>query len=243
MIGGTATAWKEAFTVKAINNNNFGTWAQFKTDLTAAFSPVDDAGTACTQIKNLKQSSCDSLEDYMAKFCILKGRTGITDDVALIEYFMDGLNSKILEKVFNMENVPNSLDGWFTAVAKYDGQWRRAKAIVGKIKETTPKYDKPATPHFVSAKDPNAMDIDPLLVTERTRHMKEGRCFVCHQIGHRALDHKAGGSTPPPRNNQGRFIPQKKTGADTYKRIAAMLAELDNEEKNTALTKMEEEGF
>jgi hypothetical protein len=102
MIGGTAMAWKEAFMAKAINDNNFGTWAQFKTDLTAAFSPVNDAGTARTQIKNLKQSSCDSLEDYITKFCILKGRTGITNDTALIKYFMDGLNSKILEKVFNM---------------------------------------------------------------------------------------------------------------------------------------------
>jgi hypothetical protein len=54
MIGGTATAWKEAFTAKAITDNDFKSWAQFKTDLTTVFSPIDDAGTARTQIKNLK---------------------------------------------------------------------------------------------------------------------------------------------------------------------------------------------
>jgi hypothetical protein len=241
MIGGTATAWKEAFTAKAITDNDFGTWAKFKTDLTEAFSPVDDAGTARTQIKNLKQSSCDNLEDYISKFRILRDRTGITEDTALIEYFMDGLNSKILEKVFNMENVPTTLTAWFTAAAKYDGQWRRAKAIIGKVKETIPKHEKPITPHFVPTRDPNAMDIDRLTATERTRHMKEGRCFTCHQVGHRASDHKAGG--PPPRNNQSRFVPQKRTGADAHRKIATLLAELDDEEKNIALTKMEEEGF
>jgi hypothetical protein len=216
MIGGTATAWKEAFTAKAITDNNFGTWAKFKTDLTAVFSPVDNAGTAQTQIKNLKQSSCDSLEDYISKFCILKDRTRITEDPTLVEYFMDGLNSKILEKVFNMENVPTTLTAWFTAAAKYNGQWRRAKAIIGKAKETIPKHKKPVTPHFVPTRDPNAMDIDRLMATERTRRMKEGRCFTCHQVGHHASDHKAGGSTPLPRNNQGRFVPQKKTGADAH---------------------------
>jgi hypothetical protein len=109
MTGGTATAWKEAFTVKAITDNDFGTWAAFKIALTEAFSPVNNAGTARTQIKNLKQSSCDSVEDYIAKFRILKDRAGINEDTALIEYFMDGLNSKLLEKVFNMENVPTTL--------------------------------------------------------------------------------------------------------------------------------------
>jgi hypothetical protein len=212
-------------------------------DLTTAFSPVDDAGTARTQMKNLKQSSCDSLEDYVSKFRILKDRTGITEDTALVEYFMDGLNTKILEKVFNMENVPTTLENWFKAAAKYDGQWRRAKAIIGKVKETIPKHEKPITPHFVPTRDPNAMDIDRLTATERTRHMKEGRCFTCHQVGHRASDHKPGGNTPLPQNNQGRFVPQKRTGADAHRKIAAMLAELDDEEKNIALTKMEEEGF
>jgi hypothetical protein len=77
MTGGTATAWKEAFTDNAMRTNNFGTWAQFKAELRAAFSPIDEAGTARTKIKNLKQSSCDSLEDYIAKFRILKGKTGI----------------------------------------------------------------------------------------------------------------------------------------------------------------------
>ena len=106
-------------------------WATFKTLLTAAFSPIDDAGTARTLIKNLKQSACADLEDYIARFRILKGRTGIDYDTALIEYFMDGLNTKLLE---NMENVPTTLEGWYTAAAKYDGQWRCANAIIGRLK-------------------------------------------------------------------------------------------------------------
>jgi hypothetical protein len=142
-----------------------------------------------------------------------------------------------------MDNVPTTLTTWFMPAAKYDGQWRRAKAIIRKVKETILKHEKPSTPHFVPTRDPNTMDIDRLTATERTRHMKEGRCFTCHQVGHRASDHKAGGNTSLPPNNQGCFVPQKKTGADAHRKIAAMLAKLDDEEKNIALTKMEEEGF
>jgi hypothetical protein len=102
---------------------------------------------------------------------------------------MDGLNSKLLEKVFNMENVPTTLDNWYKAAAKYDGQWRRAKAIIGKIK-TNIGDNKPVSPQYVPAKDPNAMDIDRLTASERTEHMKQGKCFICHKVGHRASDHK-----------------------------------------------------
>jgi hypothetical protein len=48
MTGGTVRAWKEAFTGNAISTNNFGTWATFKTLLSAVFSPIDNAGTAQT---------------------------------------------------------------------------------------------------------------------------------------------------------------------------------------------------
>jgi hypothetical protein len=155
---------------------------------------------------------------------------------------MDGLNSKLLEKIFNMETVPTTLAGWYAAAAKYDGQWRRAKAIIGKIKESS-KNDKPIAPTYTPTKDPNAMDIDRLTTAQHAEHMKKGLCFLCHKPGHRSSDHKKGTIPSPPRNNQGQFVPQKKSGADVYKRIATLMGELDEEEKAIAMTKMEEEGF
>jgi hypothetical protein len=137
---------------------------------------------------------------------------------------MDGLNIKLLDRVFNMENVPTTLEGWYTAAAKYDGQWRRANAIIGKANGSA-KSEKASTPYSPPTLDPNVMDIDHLTPAEQTEHMKHGKCFVCHQTGHRAADHKKGNTTPP-RNRMGQFVPQKKTGVEAYKRIAALLGDL-----------------
>jgi hypothetical protein len=148
--------------------------------LLTAFSPIDDAGTARTAIKNLKQAACADLEEYIAKFRILKDRTGITEDIAMIEYFMDGLNPKLLEKIFNIENVPVTLDGWYKAASKCDGQTSAiirklmastiTAAIIGKLKASTitaaAKAEKPAILHSTPAEDPDAMDIDRLTPIE-----------------------------------------------------------------------------
>jgi hypothetical protein len=73
--------------------------------------------------------------------------------------------------------------------------------------------------------------------------MKQGKCFICHKVGHRASDHKKWKTPFVPQKNQEQFIPQKKSGSDAYRKIAAMMAELDDDEKTIALSKMEEEGF
>jgi hypothetical protein len=49
---------------------------------------------------------------------------------SLIEYFMDGLNVKLLEKVYMMEKMPTTITAWYEAAAKFDGQYRRVKAII-----------------------------------------------------------------------------------------------------------------
>jgi hypothetical protein len=41
----------------------------------------------------------------------------------------------------------------------------------------------------------------------------------------------------------GQFVPQKKTGAEAYKKIAALLGDLEDNEKDLALSEMEEAGF
>jgi Retrotransposon gag protein len=105
-------------------------WQGFVTEVKEAFSPIDDAGSAQTEMKTLKQG--DDLEDYINQFLILKTRLGLTKDTALIEYFMDSLKPALLDKIFTMENVPTTLDGMVKAVAKYEGNWKRAKAIAGK---------------------------------------------------------------------------------------------------------------
>jgi hypothetical protein len=157
---------------------------------------------------------------------------------------MDGLNIKLLEKVYMMENKPTAITAWYEAAAKFDGQYRRIRAIIGKHKhdpDTIKVAPAPRVTYVV--RDPNTMDVDAVHLTqeERLDHLRKGKCFVCHQTGHRSSDHK-GGRTPP-RNNQGRFVPQKRNTTDAYKKICALVAELPEEEKEEVFKKMEDSGF
>jgi hypothetical protein len=57
---------------------------------------------------------------------------------------MDGLKPALLDKNFTMENIPTTLDGMVKAAAKYEGNWKRAKAIAGKYGKLTKR--KPPLP-------------------------------------------------------------------------------------------------
>jgi Retrotransposon gag protein len=245
MKGGTAAGWNQTFVNDALNATpqTFGTWAAFKNKVLAAFSPVDAEGKAHTDIKHLKQGS-GPVDDYIAQFQIIASKCRITDDKSLIEYFIDGLNVKLLEKVFMMEKMPTTITAWYKAAARFDGQYRRVKAIVSKLKHDPDAVKAAPAPRVTYVvRDPNAMDVDAVRLTqeERLDHLRKGKCFVCHQTGHRSSNHK-GGRTPPC-NNQGRFVPQKRNTTDTYKKIRALVAELPKEEKEEVFKKMEDLGF
>jgi hypothetical protein len=196
-------------------------------------------------MKTLKQG--DNLEDYINQFLILKPRSGLTEDTTLIEYFMDSLKPALLDKIFTMENVPTTLDGMVkAAAAKYEGNWKWAKAIAGKAWETHEKKT-PATLKTTRS----MLEINHLSQQERNEHMQKGLCFICHRPGHRALDHKHRNFLPldqanrhgyPPPEQTNRFVLRRK-GTEAYTSIKAILGDLDEEEKGKALTLMEEACF
>jgi hypothetical protein len=190
MNGGSAGSWKEGKTAECITNNNFGTWAGFKQELLLHFSPVDDAGVARTEIRELKQGS-RPVEEYISEFRILAHRVQFNSEPMIIEYFMQGLNPTLLEKVHTMEKVPTTIAGWYKATSKFDGNYRRVLAIIRKTKV----HHEPSPVYIPKARDPNAMDINRLTQSERNEHMKKGLCFVCHKPGHRSSDHKGAAST------------------------------------------------
>ena len=88
---------EEVFFWDVINNqaNNFGTLLQFIANLKKAFEAPDAEGDARAKLQQLKQGK-DSVDDYVAQFRILAGKAKMTDDKALTEYFMEGINIRIL---------------------------------------------------------------------------------------------------------------------------------------------------
>ena len=123
MNGGPAQQWKEAFITEKNNNGVFepGTYATFHQAVKDAFSATDTAGNARASLQNLRQTG--SADEYVSQFRILTGRSGITDDTALVEYFIEGLNTSLLQKIFSLPTIPSKIKEWYDHATQFDNQW------------------------------------------------------------------------------------------------------------------------
>ena len=127
-----AKAWKEAFVQNVISRENptFGSYKEFLENVHKAFAAADVEGDARATFRQLRQGN-GTVNDYISQFRILSGRAKITDNTTLIEYFMEGLNIRILQKVFSQPSIPKQIDEWYEQASKYDAQYRRIKEILG----------------------------------------------------------------------------------------------------------------
>jgi len=241
---GSAQAWKESFIIEKTNRNgtiSFGTWNACKKAIEDAFLISDIPGNARAKLRTLRQTG--SANEYVGQFRILAQRSKITDDAALIEYFMEGLKPKLLEKIYALETIPTTIDEWYSHACRFDNQWLRVQEIIGRQRGGhTPVRRYAPTPRY--SPDPNAMDIDRLSTEQMTDHVKKGLCFHCHKTGHRSRE------CPDKQNrNQNsnqtpnRFQNLKKTGRTTYAMVRSLAQELDEEERSNFLNLMEQEGF
>jgi hypothetical protein len=115
---------------------------------------------------------------------------------ALIEEFKCLLHSRLRECISNLDNIPETIEGWYHQAMCLDRQWRQAKkeseyyvkmtsAAWHQLRTIEGHFDsKPPTP----AKDPNAMDVD-----HRWRRGPPGQsqqqwlpliCFKCCKPGY-----------------------------------------------------------
>ena len=98
------------------------------------------------------------------------------------------------------------------------------------------------------------MDVDRLSIQEQANHIKKGLCFLCHLPGHRANDHRPGGSGPPPASRRQYAPPQPppiltsypatlKKADGVYTHIKTIYRNLSEEEKKKLTDSLEELGF
>jgi hypothetical protein len=232
MTEGTACAWKEAFVRDVINSqaNNFGSLKQFTINLKKAFE-ASDSGDARAKSRQLKQGK-DSVDDYVAQFRILAGKARMTDDAALMEYFMEGINTGILQKIFAQEKLPATITEWYEQTLRCDSHYRRVHEILGRRCGTsgnaqmTNNMKKPFIPRFtLKEQDPNAMDVDRLSTNKRTEHVAKGQWFKHHEKENLAQN------SEEQKPNQ-KFGQYKKTAKMVLAQIRNIVAGMDPKEKD-----------
>src|SRR6202522_3442137 len=242
MTEGTAHAWKKAFVRDIINSptNDFGSLKQFTIDLKKAFEASDSEGDARAKLRQLNQGK-DSVDDYVAQFRILAGKARMTDNAALTEYFMEGINTGILQKIFAQENLPATITEWYERTSRCDSHYRRVQEILGRRRgtsgnaQTTNNMKKPFIPRFTSKEqDPNAMDVDRLSTKERTEHVAKGQWFKRHEKENLARN-------PDEQKPNQKFGLYKKTAKIVLAQIRNIVAGMDPEEKDEVYEEIFEE--
>src|SRR6202522_1793848 len=233
MTEGAARAWKEAFVRDVINSpiNDFRSLKQFTDNLKRAFEASDSEGDARAKLRQLNQGK-DSVDDYVAQFRILAGKARMTDNAALTEYFMEGVNTGILQKIFAQEKLPATITEWYERTSKCDSHYRRVQEILGRRRgtsgnaQTTNDMKKPFIPRFTpKEQDPNEMDVDRLSIKERTEHVAKGRWFKHHEKENLARN------SDEQKPNQ-KFGQYKKTAKIVLAQIRNIAAGMDAEEKD-----------
>src|ERR1700678_3985616 len=229
----TACAWKEAFVRDVINSpiNDLGSLKEFTVNLKRAFEASDSEGDARAKLQQLKQGK-DSVDDYVAQFRILAGKARITDDAALTKYFMEGINTGILQKIFAQEKLPATITEWYKRTSKCDSHYRRVQEILGRRRGTsgnaqmTDDMKKPFIPRFtLKEQDPNAMDVDGLSTKERTEHVAKGQWFKRHEKENLAQN----SDKQKPSQKFGQY---KKTAKIVLAQIKNIVAGMDPKEKD-----------
>ena len=129
----------------------------------------------------------DSIDEHIAKFKTLLTELCIdADSPVIIDLFRETLTTPLQRRLLTLESPPTTLKDWYTWAQKLDHSWRKMQKVMGRTQANLQK-GKPANRRFFilrKERDPNAMDVDAMTFDERTRLMKEGRCFKCKKTGH-----------------------------------------------------------
>jgi hypothetical protein len=81
------------------------------------------------------------------------------------------------------------------------------------------------------------MDIDAMSVEERTKLMKEGKCFRCKKPGHLASE------CPDKLGKKPETQTKKMSGKDLHAHIRSLFKEMTSEEQHEFFKQAEDEGF
>ena len=176
-------------------------------------------------------------------------RAKITDNITLIEYFIEGLNVGIFQKIFLQPTISKQIDEWYEQASRYDTQyWRILRRCWGVSSINQPK--KTFTPWYINnTQDPNIIDVDKMIIKEWEKYIKENQCFNCHKIEHRAKDchQKNQGSSSKTNttndesktNNEKSLVKYegKKTANTTWALIWNLVADMEKQEKDKLFEK------
>jgi Ty3 transposon capsid-like protein len=246
LTGGDAAIWKQQFIQTKIEEHeeeegtkepNWGTYKKFVEALKKMFQPYNKPAEAFEDMKKLCLNN-NSIMEHNSKFRLLVSQTGMKDLPALTDLYWETLPWGLQSPVIRSKHPPKTLEKWYTkATNSYIGHKKAQRLFKKRDNKPTNTFSMPSAQKkftFSEKKDPNAMDIDHMMIDKQTRLMKEGKCFRCKLFGHLSQDCPNKGQT----NITLMILTLKWTGKSLASHIRALIASMSEEEKKA----LEEEG-
>lgn len=169
--GGSAGPWKISFIEG--HPTSYGTWDDFKKTFKDTFGTIDHEAKNRLALMNLKQGNT-SADDHIVKFRTLLARSGIKENLAQTTLFQTSLNDALRAKIYSHDPLPTTIEEWYTKASTLDHQWQFANSM----KNVGNRSPRPTRDTKIRAVN--------LTFAERQKYIKEGRCFRCDKLGHRA---------------------------------------------------------
>jgi hypothetical protein len=241
---GDAAVWKQQFIQTKIEESieaktdepSWGDYKEFVEALKKTFQPYNEPAEALKDMKKLRLGD-GSITEHNSRFQLLVSQTGMKDSPALMDLYQETLLWGLQSPIIRSEHPLKTLEEWYTKATNFYVRHQRAQRLFKKRdnKPTNTTSTLPAQKKFSfpEKKDPNTMDIDRMSIKERTRLMKEGKCFRCKLFGHLSRDCPNKGQ-----NNTTTTTTPKWTGKTAASHIRTLIASMSEEEKKV----LEEEG-
>lgn len=200
MKGGTAGQWSRRKIKQYSKSGGTLCWDTFLADFRQSFSDPDPKGTARHKLRILKQGT-GSADEYVASFRELMDDTGYNDD-ALVEMFEKGLSRLLVDRIYTLPDLPETLDEWISQALKFDRLHRRREEK-SRHAASTHTSSQPKPPSHQSnnpprqaappAKPPpstssSSSDVVPMEVDSSRKRAMPRICYRCRQPGHIARD-------------------------------------------------------
>jgi len=188
MKGGLGEKWRVGYVADTMSATGYVTnYATFVAALDKKFMETNVEQRAMDALARIQQGK-RTADEYTSEFLTLLADAGIPSDRAAIKLYQDGLNGPLVDRIYGIVPLPDTLDLWINHATQFDVQWRDRQAQ--KKGKTSALWHGER-----KAKDPDAMDVDKrqnraapakLTPAEREKCFKEGRCFACQEKGHNA---------------------------------------------------------
>lgn len=183
--GGTAGSWA-AGKVAYYAANQWPTWAEFVADFKKQFQPADAMTTAIARMASLRQTG--PVTEYNSEFRKLVAAANISQVPLVKHYYCDGLKGPLKQKVMSVDpGTLNDFDKLYACAERFDEEWRASVSLHSGSRSSN---DNRPRSRRVRAADTqpaqNTAVVGKLTDAERSKLMKEGKCFRCRQSGHMA---------------------------------------------------------